>query len=95
MLLEDVVDKEVTSANAKRDQWMQLFQQPSIKAQLRRRLGSSYDPCVNNLQLINDCLGEIETKLGSAPAEVCVKSQSLLAQQQLTSIGLKDRFTCC
>jgi hypothetical protein len=77
MLLEDVVDREVTSADAKRDQWMQLFEKPSIKAKLRRRLGNSYDPCVNNLQFINDCLSEIQTKLGPTPAEVCVKSQSL------------------
>ena len=72
MLLEDIVDTEITVADAERDQWMQLFELQSIKDKLRRRLGNSYDPCINNLQFINDCLSTIEAKLGSTTAEVCI-----------------------
>jgi hypothetical protein len=94
MLLEDIVDTEATSADPTRDQWLQLFEKNSIKAKLRRRLGNSYEPCVNNLQFINECLSDIETKLGPTPAEVCTKSQSLFPQQPLASMGLKGRFAC-
>lgn len=94
MLLEDIIDREATSADPTRDQWLQLFEKNSIKAKLRRRLGNSYDPCVNNLQFINDCLSDIEKKLGPTPAEVCIKSQNLFPQQPLTSMGLKGSLAC-